>query len=520
MTRDRLAHLPTSNGTLKVTEIASIRNEIMTRRAAIDRLRRELQTLEAECEAYESLVAPIKYLPVEVLGDIFSFVVQTTGLTIEGQVTTLCLVCQAWRQVALATPSLWAQLSKIEVNGPLDVEMLRAWLLRAGGHPKRLEIDALCTPNCGEAANKDCPLASAAIADFLAHGPALDELALWSSSTKCMENLVDLINPGQSPSWYRIRSINVGVGDWHRGSNITVWKVLERLPPVTSLSLDFSSVVDIPGNHDAGLLKNLSLANLTSFKLVCDWPSPWVLGRLGSGENLEALILDYDMSIRDEDRSLKGYRRVLLPRLRTLQLLNLVDNFETQILPCLSLPALEVLDIHFADPWEGGTPPQAYELPDDYDIPDMRELQNDIISLVQGPNPASRLQHLQIHNLPISSFGLLRILLSLPSMTHLTLDNVGSDPGLFRKAKGASEQLLPRLKCLEVLNAGKSFTPHDVCSYFVARKLSTATATSPDCLEKLVMTTRTAKFFKCHPNNGYGAMKLRELGVDVSIAYV
>ncbi|KAF6744907.1 hypothetical protein DFP72DRAFT_927138 [Ephemerocybe angulata] len=485
----------------------------MTRRAAIDRLRRELQTLEAECKAYESLLAPINDLPVEVLGDIFSSVVQTTELTIESQVTTLCLVCKAWRDVALATPSLWAQVTKKEMNRPLDVEMLRTWFLRARGHPKSLKIAALCTEGCWEVAN-DCFLASTAIADFLAHGPALDELALWSSSTKCMENLIGFIKPGQSPSWDRIRCIYVGMAEWHSSSNPAEWRVVERLPPVTSLILDLPSVEDIPANHGAGLLKNLSLANLTFFKLICDSPSPWVLGRLGSGENLETLILDYDMSICDEDRSLKGYRRVLLPRLRTLQLLNLVDNFETQIVPCLSLPALESLYIHFADPWEGGTPPQAY------DLPDMRELQNDILSLVQGPNPASRLQHLRIDNLPISSFGLLRILLSLPSMTHLTLDNVGSDPGLFRRAKGASEQLLPRLKCLEVLNAGKSFTPHDVCSYFVAHKLSTAAATSPDSLEKLVMTTPTAKFFGCHPNNGYGAMKLRELGVDVSIAYV
>ncbi|KAF5335137.1 hypothetical protein D9611_010881 [Ephemerocybe angulata] len=502
-----------SNGTLKSTEIASIRNEIASRRTAIDRLRRELQTLEAECKAYESLLAPINYIPVEVLGDIFSFAVQTSKITIQTQVSTLCLVCKAWRDVALATPSLWAHVNRREMNRPLDVEMLRTWFLRARGHPKRLRIDALCTEGCWEAAN-DCFLASTAIADFLAHGPALDELALWSSSTKCMENLVDLIKPGQSPSWDRIRSIHVGMTEWHSSSTIAEWRFLEQLPPVTSLILDLPSVEDIPENHGAGLLKNLSLANLTSFKLVCAWPSPWVLGRLGSGENLDTLILDYGMVIRDERRSLEGHHRVLLPRLRILQLIDVLDHFETQILPCLSLPALETLDIRFVrdDPWGGVTPRD--------DFPDMRELQNDILSLVQGPNPASRLQRLQIENLPISSFGLLRILLSLPSITHLTLDNVGSDPGVFRKSSPGSEQLLPQLKCLEVLNAGKSFTPHDVCSYSVARKLSTAAATSPDCLETLLMTTPAAKFFECHPNNGYGAMKLRELGVDASITYV
>ncbi|KAF6744900.1 hypothetical protein DFP72DRAFT_927118, partial [Ephemerocybe angulata] len=487
----------------ETAEIRSIRKEIMSRREAMDVLRHELQALEAECKAYESLLAPMRrnVLPVEVLGDIFSLVVQMPETTTDSQVTTLCLVCKAWRDVALGTPSIWARVGEIEMETPLNVGKLRNWLSRARGHPRGLEVvGTRCMYEEHDEASP-CPLPSTTMADFLASGPALDELSIKASSTKCMEELIDRILQPQSPSWNTIRAIHLGMSHWHISSGPRSWSLLKRLPPVTSLSLSPPSSEGLRENQlhqeNNKTLEDLTLANLTTFRLTCDFPSSWILGRIGTGENLETLTLDFERSFRDDERTLHAFHsRVLLPRLRTLQVLQIADNSETQILRCLRMPALDRLDLCFGKPWRG------LKL-EAHDYPDMWELQADIISLVEGPNCISRLHHLRISNLPISSCGLLEVLLLLPSVTHLRLDNVGSDPIFFARVKDKNEQLLPRLQYLEILNSGHSFTPQEVFRFFEARKVIAAAGTSLVCLEELVMTVTSAKVFKGHPSNLY-----------------
>ncbi|KAJ3519572.1 hypothetical protein NMY22_g13136 [Coprinellus aureogranulatus] len=145
MDRIRFNFLATSNSTLSPTEVLYLRGELEVRKEKLARLQQELEVPQSECYTYESLLSPLRrnVLPQEVLAVIFFFTLPDPGdgprLLIDQQVQYLCLVCQAWREAALAAPALWSRV-EIKVAPSSPFTRIYNWFRRAGALSKYLTL--------------------------------------------------------------------------------------------------------------------------------------------------------------------------------------------------------------------------------------------------------------------------------------------------------------------------------------------------------------------------------------------
>lgn len=143
----RSGHTPSSDEALSIEAYST---QLRHQRAVIEeemlRLSACLQRIDYELRVNRSLLAPIRRLPAELLGEIFTYVVvgmpkeQWTRYTIQ----TLCGVCSTWRDVARDTPCLWTAISthhlfvareellldlQLELSGNLPLEIVGERLL-------------------------------------------------------------------------------------------------------------------------------------------------------------------------------------------------------------------------------------------------------------------------------------------------------------------------------------------------------------------------------------------------------
>jgi hypothetical protein len=136
----------------------------------------------------------------------------------------------------------------------------------------------------------------------------------------------------------------------------------------------------------------------------------------------------------------------------------------------LRTPSLVELDLTFSLIDEEG----GYEYPDDpeYRYPNLESLESNIMSLVKNSTDrAVDLRHLRLRTLFISASSLASILINLPSVTHLTLDEVWFDSTLFKQLEAAGTRCLPRLEVLELLNVPPCFHIPDLYAFVASRKL-------------------------------------------------
>ncbi|THU98844.1 hypothetical protein K435DRAFT_660030, partial [Dendrothele bispora CBS 962.96] len=85
-------------------------NEIQKLEADIVSLRNQQQRIYRRIDQYRSLLAPIRKLPPEVLGHIFSLICTENVAAvskIDCPAVHLSHVCAGWRDLARTTPSLW-----------------------------------------------------------------------------------------------------------------------------------------------------------------------------------------------------------------------------------------------------------------------------------------------------------------------------------------------------------------------------------------------------------------------------
>ncbi|KAF6761098.1 hypothetical protein DFP72DRAFT_1089783 [Ephemerocybe angulata] len=542
---ERFTHLLNGKYPLEPHEVASIQDAIETEtlaitklELAISKLQQEVTEHESKRKAYESFLSPLRrgLLPQEILGEIFGFALGLPGKLTRNsnELKRLCLVCKSWRHAALARPALWARVSlHARTEHPPDMEKVRGWMQRSGTVPKKLAIRVSGDHCTDDFRGRACPLAFQGLAAFLADGPALDELSLKGQSDKCLEQLIDLVKHDQlnrnTPvqPWGTIRSLTLGMVKFQSSGTQSSWRILDDLPPLTSLSLTFPNLLW----HSNELLPNrpLPFASLTSLTLRCDWPAVWILRNLENSNNLEDLVLDSHQVFRGDEDTFAQAKPILLPKLRTLHFRHMISfSFDTQILQRLRMPSLERIDLGFnADESEIDRFPELDS--------SRQNLYQDIKAMTQGVNCVSSLQTLRLgEEFGISSAGLLRILKLLPSLsgivdfninwlpTHpsgqrgtgivdFNIDNVATDPDLFERA-GCTKSLLPRLRTLEINDGYGDFDPADVCAYLIKRKDS-ATEEAPDYFEAFIMSTA----FDDPHNADESAEKLRRRGVRVDI---
>ncbi|KAF6744902.1 hypothetical protein DFP72DRAFT_856937 [Ephemerocybe angulata] len=493
MDQDRLSHLFTGNVTLNPLELVFVKHEIEARSTTIHQLElqlgvlkaeREIHQLElqlgilkAEREMYQRLLSPLRrnLLPLEILGEIFSISVSTsTSLSWDRQLNTLCRVCRAWRDAALAMPALWAHVEEIYVDVPkkLHIARVREWLKRSGSVKKTLHINGLHARRNPTT----CPLSlQHALPDLLMDGPPLDKLSLTCAYAECIEIIIQQmkLKAAKGRLCDSIRSVHLGMSRTKRDMSFgAIWAILDLIPTIHAFSLELS-----PYHFDWEVPRNLSQSNLTSLTIACDWPILLLLDILRNCAGIESLTLDHQKTPR-RGLPVNPQLEVLLPKLKTLQMRRLVAlaSSDTTIFRHLRLPSLHTLDIIFVP-----GPGTALD-------PDMTGVRQHIVALVSGgPNRATNLQRLRFESVTISPQGLHLILYSLPMLAHLTLDNIRSKSLFFRVACGfPPAKLLPRLRSLRILNPSElvKFDYNDVCAFLAHRKYA-ATEESPDLLEEV-----------------------------------
>ncbi|KAJ6563604.1 hypothetical protein DFH09DRAFT_477879 [Mycena vulgaris] len=153
-----LANLITSNeapsdgeSSLASAYIDELEPHIALLDEALAFLSRRHAALLASLNAHKSIVSPIRRLPPELLGEIFSFSVHATyslrgvsGPPCRRAPWLLAHVCSRWAAVALASPVLWTMVSldldRLKAAEDGAVSMTNVWLERSKDLPMTLRI--------------------------------------------------------------------------------------------------------------------------------------------------------------------------------------------------------------------------------------------------------------------------------------------------------------------------------------------------------------------------------------------
>ncbi|KAJ6585447.1 hypothetical protein B0H19DRAFT_1109701 [Mycena capillaripes] len=134
------------------SEIAEIKQLLVSPRAEIERIDREIAQLEArrlELSTYvsehEALISPVRQLPLDIMREIFIACIPTDQNPImSAQTAPLLLghICSAWRAIAFSTPRLWSSIHVAEPHKKLPqhihdecLQLVKAWLTRSGALP-------------------------------------------------------------------------------------------------------------------------------------------------------------------------------------------------------------------------------------------------------------------------------------------------------------------------------------------------------------------------------------------------
>ncbi|KAI3616955.1 hypothetical protein WG66_004112 [Moniliophthora roreri] len=129
-------------------EISRLKMAIITLESRRDGLRKSM-------DRYRSLLSPVHRLPAEILLNVFTFCCEQNELCLEQKDSTrpcapppavaISMVCGRWRDVALASPSLWTSICIEFSNWKSDhhklLRMTRLFLERSQKAPLKLELD-------------------------------------------------------------------------------------------------------------------------------------------------------------------------------------------------------------------------------------------------------------------------------------------------------------------------------------------------------------------------------------------
>ncbi|KAF6743513.1 hypothetical protein DFP72DRAFT_932786 [Ephemerocybe angulata] len=496
-----ISHLTHSNAVPTTSETKQIREGIQTLEHKAADLRAQLQELESQLQQHRGILSPIRLLPLEVLGHIFSLVLPDILDEVDRTyLIGLSLVCRSWCEAARATLKLWrgVELKRYDIN----FDRIMAWYGHSGSSddtlPKSLKWVVTGWHDCQGRNNShipQCESANPTLARLLFEGPVLDHLTIKVPSKECYRRIMDsihpvephlLLEPGQpSPSrWASLRSLTLGFGnEWTENTRST------HPPHLTEFRLH------LPLHKDAFarvVIHPAFLNNLTTFELSCDWTHRHILELLQHCINVKELVLNMG--------SYAGYRllgisasfqNLSFPRLRTLRFRHLRRAWSMEMFGLVRAPHLRHLDISFMDMAD---PSNKHTL-------DLGMLIH--INWVSLMKKWGDLRTLRIHNVHIASDALHPFLVNqLPALTRLTLDSVMFDPLLFSFLGSMSfpfgGKYFPVLETLEILNlpAGFDLTPlfdflRDRRPWHKARNNNeTVFEAPPDKIARLVLTYR------------------------------
>ncbi|KAF7364804.1 hypothetical protein MVEN_00350500 [Mycena venus] len=133
-------------------EVAQIRQLLISPRSEIERIDHEIAQLEARrlrlsayVSAHETLLAPIRQLPLDIIREIFiACMPKDQNAVMSAQEAPLLLgrICSSWRAIALSTPRLWSSIHIAEPHDTIPqhvregcLQLVKTWLARSGGLP-------------------------------------------------------------------------------------------------------------------------------------------------------------------------------------------------------------------------------------------------------------------------------------------------------------------------------------------------------------------------------------------------
>jgi hypothetical protein len=528
-----LSYFLSNNAVPNICEAASIRVEIDYLAAHISRLRSKLKKLEKQFWSYSVMLSPVRRVPAEVWGEIFTFVIPDDVLEEQKrcQLVDLQLVCRAWRDAARLQHRLWSGLY-ISLRQTIPLKKIECWFSRSGSTPKSLQV---FVPGHGDCENEGSPCRShsPALATLLAE-ERLDRFSLTCKGPQCFHNILNALKTVKATlygcAWDYLNFIALKFTEEWNESPDPSKSMFFRLPPnVTSFELELPSRYDAFGSEADSAMTPLHippsfLVQLSSLSLRCDWQGlQWLECVLPLCTNVQTLKFDFlgleswehDTS-SDETRVQQRLRSgFLLPQVRTLYLQNLVaDSHPMDILSLILTPQLVDLDIGFHR-----------NDPEDSDW----KLAEHILAFVKRSNCGASLRCFRLRHVQLKAGELAHTLRALPLLTHLTLEDIvmiemeNGDP--FYLLKTDAQPSLSRLETLELLHFRPNLCHNFLQSFLQSRrphrwgleKQKPSSEVPEDTLKRLIVTFQTIPKEK-QPLKGDPVLRaLRECGVLVHI---
>ena len=427
--RSPLRHLLKSNEAPSNSEVITIHALITDTEARIEELHRRFpvrdcasKVIESQVsqllkiiEAHRALLSPVRYLPSEILEEIFLHYANNLNprsaiyntVTIARMPWRLGHVSHRWREVALSLPSLWDNLPKIDIPQPTRgrsyVRALICLIRRSGISPTlKLHIHAVV-----RASVRLGKVQKSLIKEIILRSERIEQLRIYinASAMLLFQGL-----KGRLPN-LRILSLSSPCD-----SNFNIFEIAPALRQVT---VEESWVYF---SHGRVLLP---WSQITHFEDESRRNVQFQIVPLSSLHSLT--YLDIHKCMRCYDGPFP-YRPITLPNLRTLML----DDCDCENLDLffesLTIPAVEFVKMHCCAPL----------------IPHL-------VSMFSGSRGPSRLQKLTFRTIPLQR-GELSALLSLtPHLVELDIDLPPVDD-LLNLIYGMGEvMLVPMLQGLHML---------------------------------------------------------------------
>ncbi|KAJ2924390.1 hypothetical protein H1R20_g12719, partial [Candolleomyces eurysporus] len=421
------SRLLSTNDPLSSNEKQHARLQVAILNKRLDDLRMLCRQIESEVEEYHLLLSPWRSIPVEIIGAIFKFVIPPVMAVTAKDLGNLRLVCKKWRNVADLTHQLWSGL-RIDVRDQqLSHEKLSSWLNKAGDLRRTLAVRG-----DSHRANEPCRLAHPALYRTLVQGPTIDTLKISCVYIACFNQFTQEIQSHAAQEEITSR--------WHSISSLTL-SIRFLLSPkrtsaifpssLTSLAVTVEDLIQQSSKDGIilGFIFPAVLEQLIDFSFKCHKRDilSLILPGVRHCVNAEALTI---IGQHEGPFLRQGYdgERIHLPKLKTLQLGGRCSSLVPLALKTIQAPNLVHLDVDLKFS-------TAFLTLRELCFPSYCKIGTRIVlpSTIPPANLACRasLKQLRIRSAVVPYPDVvLRIVTNLPSLVHLTLDDIVVDGNL------------------------------------------------------------------------------------------
>lgn len=453
-----LTRLLNSNDPPQPVEVALIENVVELMDETIEGLEAQLAKVKSERQQCRALLSPLRRMPMDVLGEIFSHAVESAGSIGQGmkQAVVLCLVCRTWRDAAYATHRLWSSFEIRTLGIHKDWDRAERWITLSGSVPKKISVYSykhICSKSTPSSRLR-CQLSNPRLVTLLASEElTIDMLSISCPDSECIHCLcaaMESIEARPSCSWDRLKSLEIHVRDsWGEGPHEEELddfddetydpeqsqSFFKALPYVTSFHLDTPSscggfpYIPIPPSF---------ISHLTTLILDNDWDGDAIVKVLQSCHqgSLEELIfgckagyVEHLSTYTGSDEWVEGIcdnpdKMFILPKLRTLRFREL-HRAAFKITQFFKAPSLIELELAFNCNEDLGIPSSS----DNANVHTVscEDISADLPAFIETSACHTTLRHLSFYgSLSIKMHDLERWLSKklLPSLSHLTFNGV------------------------------------------------------------------------------------------------